>query len=192
MILHLNEQPSGGGIDESMSQIPSKVYFGPFLVTSQVFHITPHSFALVNLKPLLPGHVLVSPRRAAPRLSDLTQGEVTDLFLTVQRVGRMIERVYNATSLNIAMQDGADAGQSVPHVHTHILPRKRADLDDKGGSDKIYEMIESDDGNIGKHLWERSQERPRFPQVDNDTRQPRTEEEMAEEARRLAQEMQND
>ena len=56
----------------------------------------------------------MSPRRVTPRLSDLTHTEVTDLFLTVQRVGRMIERVYNGTSLNVAMQDGIDAGQSVP------------------------------------------------------------------------------
>ena len=170
-----------------MSQISSKIYFGPFPVNSQVFHVTQHSFALVNLKPLLPGHVLVSPRRVTPRLSDLTSIEVSDLFLTVQRVGSMIERYYNATSLNIAIQDGADAGQSVPHVHAHLLPRKKADLDDKGGSDAIYGLIEGDDGNVGKHLWER--DRPRFPEVNEETRRSRSEDEMAEEAHILAQEM---
>ena len=149
--------------------------------------MTQYSFALVNLKPLIPGHVLVSPRRVTPRLSDLTATEVSDLFLTVQRVGSMIERHYNATSLNIALQDGTDAGQSVPHVHAHVIPRKRADLDDNGGSDKIYAMIQGDDGNVGKHLWER--ERPHFPEVNEEARRPRTEEEMAEEALILAQEM---
>ncbi|KAF4157838.1 hypothetical protein CNMCM6936_003749 [Aspergillus lentulus] len=66
----------------------AQIYFGPFLVTSQVFHLTPLSFALVNLKPILPGHVLVSPRRRVPRVADLTAAETSDLFLTVQRVGR--------------------------------------------------------------------------------------------------------
>lgn len=104
----------------------------------------------------------------------------------------MIERVYKATSLNIAMQDGADAGQSVPHLHTHIIPRKRADLDDRGGSDVIYEMMDSEEGNVGKHLREVSDDRPQFPKVDNDARKPRSEEEMAEEARTLAKEMERE
>ena len=143
----------------------------------------------MNLKPLLPGHVLVSPRRATPRLSDLTSTELADLFLTVQRVGRMIERVYNATSLNIAIQDGADAGQSVPHLHTHIIPRKKADLNDKGGSDAIYGMMDGDEGNIGKHFREKDDGRPQFPRVDEETRRPRSEEDMAEEAENLAREM---
>ena len=143
----------------------------------------------MNLKPLLPGHVLVSPRRVIPRLSDLTDVEVTDLFLAVQTVGRMVERVFGATSLNIAIQDGSDAGQSVPHLHTHIIPRKKTDLDEKGGSDAIYGMMEGEEGNIGKHLRVRDDDRPRFPQVDNDSRQPRSENEMAEEAQILAREM---
>ena len=101
----------------------------------------------------------------------------------------MIERVYDATSLNIAMQDGLDAGQSVPHVHTHIIPRQRADLEEKGGSDAIYGMMEGEAGDVGKHLRERSHDRPRFPKVDDDSREPRSEEDMANEARTLSREM---
>ncbi|KAL8904341.1 MAG: hypothetical protein Q9171_007081 [Xanthocarpia ochracea] len=167
----------------------SPVYFGNFLVTSQVFHKTTYSFALVNIKPLLPGHVLVSPLRPATRLSDLNHAEITDLFLTVQEVGRMVERVYGASSLNIAIQDGPAAGQSIPHLHTHIIPRQRADLDEQGGSDAIYGMLEGEDGDVGRHLWESSSNRPKFPAVDDSTRKPRTESEMSEEAQKLAQEM---
>ncbi|KAL8744708.1 MAG: hypothetical protein Q9190_003066 [Brigantiaea leucoxantha] len=165
------------------------VYFGNFVVTPQVFHMTAHSFALVNIKPLLPGHVLVSPRRIVPRLADLSHVEVTDLFLTVQRVGRMVERVYNASSLNVAIQDGPDAGQSVPHLHTHLIPRQKADLDGNGGSDAIYGMLEGEEGDVGMHLLEKSGRRPKFPAVDDAQRKPRSDEEMAEEAGRLAQEM---
>lgn len=101
----------------------------------------------------------------------------------------MIERVYDASSLNIAMQDGADAGQSVAHVHAHVIPRKKADLDDRGGGDAIYGMLEGEEGNVGKHLRDNSGERPHFPKVDNATREPRSAEVMAEEARMLAKEM---
>lgn len=160
----------------------------------QVFYKTSLSFALVNLKPLLPGHVLVSPLRNVPRVADLTPAESTDLFLTVRRVGRMVERVFKASSLNIAIQDGIDAGQSVPHVHFHIIPRRRADLDHKGGSDAIYGMLDGDEGDIAKHMWERMEgrTRTRFPAVDNDGRMPRSEEEMMEEAEFLAKEMETE
>ncbi len=131
----------------------------------------------------------MSPRRAAKRLADLSNAEVTDLFVTVQQVGRMVERFYGASSLNIAIQDGPAAGQSVPHLHTHIIPRQKADLDEQGGGDAIYGMLESDDGDVGRQLWERSNTRPKFPKVDDSSRKPRSEAEMTEEAETLAHEM---
>ncbi|CAN9104031.1 unnamed protein product [Alternaria sp. RS040] len=178
------------------------IKFGTFVVTNQVFHVTRLSFAIVNLKPLLPGHVLVSPRRIVPRFNDLSAAEVQDLFLTVQRVSRMVERVFSASSLNIAIQDGVDAGQSVPHVHAHIIPRKRDDLEEKGGTDAIYGMMESEDADLSKQLADKEkaakahlageEKKGRFPAVDNDSRKPRTDQEMQEEAEWLAEEMARD
>ncbi|CAO2652858.1 Nn.00g022690.m01.CDS01 [Neocucurbitaria sp. VM-36] len=178
------------------------IKFGTFVVTSQVFHLTRLSFAIVNLKPLLPGHVLVSPRRIVPRFNDLSAAEVQDLFLTVQRVSRMVERVFDASSLNIAIQDGVDAGQSVPHVHAHIIPRKKDDLEAQGGTDAIYGMMESEDADLNKQLKEKErasktdlpeeEKRAHFPAVDNDTRKPRSDEEMQKEAEWLAEEMAKD
>lgn len=167
--------------------IQQTIHFGTFVVNPQVFHITPLSFALVNLKPLLPGHVLISPRRVVPRFSDLSSEEVTDLFLTAQRVGRMVERVFEADALNIAIQDGAAAGQSVPHVHTHVIPRQKGDMDAHGGSDAIYDRMNGDEGNIGAHIQQRQ---GGFPKPDaDDERKARSTEEMREEAEWLCQEM---
>lgn len=153
------------------------------------------SFALVNLKPILPGHVLVSPRRVVPRVADLTAAETSDLFLTVRRVGRMVERIHGASSLNIAVQDGVNAGQSVPHVHCHIIPRKAADLDHRGGTDAIYDMLDGEEGDVGKvfrdayNNSERAPTRTKFPVVDDKARKPRGPEEMRAEAQMLAREM---
>ena len=112
-----------------------------------------------------------------------------DLFMTVQRVGKMVERVYGASALNIAIQDGCDAGQSVLHLHTHIIPRKKADLDDKGGSDAIYSMLDGEEGDIGRHQQGHAIGRPQFPAIDEESRKPRSQVEMAEEASMLAKEM---
>jgi bis(5'-adenosyl)-triphosphatase len=90
----------------------TQIFFNSFQVTTQVFHRTAYSFAIVNLKPLLPGHVLVCPQRVVPRLHDLRPEEVSDLFLTVQKLGAALEKIYAADGLNIAIQDGRAAGQS--------------------------------------------------------------------------------
>ena len=137
-----------------------------------------------------------------PRFNDLSAAEVQDLFLTVQHVSRMVERVFDASSLNIAIQDGVDAGQSVPHVHAHIIPRKKDDLEEKGGTDAIYGMMESEDADLGRQLKEKErvsraeledgEKKGGFPAVDNDSRKPRGDEEMQKEAEWLADEMAKD
>lgn len=123
----------------------------------------------------------------------------------------MVERVYGATSLNIAIQDGVHAGQSVPHVHAHIIPRKAADLDHAGGTDAVYDLLDGDEGDLGRVFKNavpteegnqstevgngnavKSGTRSRFPAVDNDARKPRGEEDMRAEAEMLAQEMENE
>lgn len=130
----------------------------------------------------------------------------------------MVERVYGASSLNIAIQDGVDAGQSVPHVHTHVIPRKGRDLDHRGGTDAVYELLDGKEGDIGRAQREfgtgvegkdagsvigevrRQQEddaksggrRTRFPAVDDRERKPRSMEEMEAEAEMLAREMEKE
>ncbi|KAL8339916.1 hypothetical protein RB601_006170 [Gaeumannomyces tritici] len=209
----------------------SPIRFGPFEVTSQVFLTTPHSFALVNLKPLLPGHVLVCPRAPHRRLTDLAAPELTDLFCAVQRVQRMLARHYFSSSsssshsssssaasaaaaaakekeheeggsFNIAVQDGPEAGQTVPHVHVHVIPRRggtaAADHLPNGGPDELYERMHGEDGNVGGKLWDAAAaaaavggeggggKRPEpgggFPRIEDADRAPRSMGEMEAEA----------
>lgn len=58
--------------------------------------------------------MLVVPQRVVRRFAELSAEEVSDLYLSAQAVGRVVERVYGATSLTVSMQDGPEAGQSVP------------------------------------------------------------------------------
>ncbi|KAK0715798.1 hit domain-containing protein [Lasiosphaeris hirsuta] len=188
------------------SSTAAPVYFGPFEVTNQVFLTTPHSFALVNLKPLLPGHVLVCPSRPHRRLTELSTPELTDLFSAVQRVQRMLARHYfspsaspsvppspeAAGSFNIAVQDGPEAGQTVPHVHVHVIPRIRGSTakDAETPSDELYERMAAEDGNVGGWLWDAAEGRRRgrpmpggeFPKIEDAERMPRSIGEMKSEA----------
>lgn len=114
--------PSGGG-----EPLPGPTFgFGPKiqLAASQLFYASPLTVATVNLKPLCPGHVLVVPRRCVQYLRELTDAERTDLWRTVRVVQEAVCRVHGAVGCKLGVQDGREAGQSVAHVHVHILPQE--------------------------------------------------------------------
>lgn len=151
----------------------------------------------MNLKPLLPGHILICPLRPSPRLADLTGPELSDLFSTVTRVQRTLTRLYAAQAFNVAVQDGAAAGQTVPHVHVHVIPRKGGD---GGEGDRVHEWLEGEEGDVGSHLKERDEgvgvgEKRKGGREDwpkDEERRPRSMEEMEREAGWLRGEMERD
>nr|GAT52030.1 predicted protein [Mycena chlorophos] len=129
------------------------LFFSTIEVTKQAFYRSSLSYAIVNLKPIVPGHVLVVPTRSVPRIADLDESELTSLMRAVQRVGSVVERAYGASALTVACQDGAAAGQSVPHVHFHILPRKLSGDKFAGKeNDAIYPALEHAENHLKEDL----------------------------------------
>jgi len=121
--------------------------FGPAKVRgASTFHRTPLSLAFVNKKPVVEGHVLVVPRRAVARLEELEEKEVTDLFLLVQRVDGFLQKHYGVDSTTISIQNGAGAGQTIPHLHVHILPRRPGDFSQ---NDDVYTRLAEHDKEKG-------------------------------------------
>lgn len=105
----------------------------------------------MNLKPIVPGHILIVPLRTTVlNLSDLTMPESQDYFNTLQLIHRFIKWEYKADSVNVAIQDGPEAGQSVPHLHTHVIPRYK--LNNVG--DLIYDKLDHWDGNGALANWQ--------------------------------------
>ncbi|KAF1801175.1 fragile histidine triad protein, partial [Mucor lusitanicus] len=102
--------------------------FGNFsLSESEVFYESSYSIGLVNLKPIVPGHVLIVPKRVVPRYSLLTVQEVTDLSESAKLISEVIEDEYcDASNKGCVwlIQDGKEAGQTVPHVHLHLIPKR--------------------------------------------------------------------
>ncbi|KAK9893440.1 HIT-like protein [Cystobasidium minutum MCA 4210] len=162
---------------------PGVLRFSAFDVTRQVFYQSKLSFAIVNLKPIVDNHVLVIPRRLAPRMSDLSAEEVSDLFQSVQTIGKTIEKATNAKSLTIACQDGPYAGQSVPHVHIHILPRHPQDFDPIDG---IYDKLDSVDIQEDFEAMKARAKLPKDKMKLDSERQSRSQEDMEKEATWLA------
>ena len=75
--------------------------------------------------PLAKGHVLVIPKNHHQKIQDMSKEENIDLFTLVHQ---MISKVdSNSGSTLVAIHNGKDAGQEVPHVHVHLVPRTRTD-----------------------------------------------------------------
>lgn len=84
--------------------------------------------------PASPGHALVIPKRHVASYFDLTTHEREAMNVTAQYVRRKIDERYRPDGYNIGINIGKAAGQSVSHVHMHIIPRYKGDVDNpKGG-----------------------------------------------------------
>jgi bis(5'-adenosyl)-triphosphatase len=88
--------------------------------------------ALYDISPVLPGHSLILPRRHVRGLLDLGDGELADMMVFGRAVTRVLVRAFKADGFDWAIQDGAAAGQTVPHLHLHVIPRHTGDLPDPG------------------------------------------------------------
>ncbi len=144
---------------KGLFQFGSKV----LIPESQTFFVSPHCFCFVNICPvvkvcsfvfvcvfclfvflpffkkILQGHVLVSPQTVRRRVEDMSDEEACDLFLTGRFVQRVLERVFGVSSSTLVIQDGKDAGQTIDHVHLHVMPRRPGDF---RHNDQIYMEIE--------------------------------------------------
>lgn len=83
--------------------------------------------AFLDVNPLRPGHTLVVPRRHAPFLRDVDADDVAGLWSLVHEVTRAVTAATRSPAATVAVNDGKEAGQEVPHVHVHVVPRKAND-----------------------------------------------------------------
>lgn len=85
----------------------------------------PNVLAFLDVRPLFLGHVLVVPRRHVETLTDVPSDLLPEFFLHVQRVARSVEKAMGAEGTFVAMNNRVS--QSVPHLHVHVVPRKKKD-----------------------------------------------------------------
>jgi len=86
---------------------------------------TTHSIAFLDAFPLAKGHTLVIPKNHHIKIQDMSGNENTDLFSLVHQMVSKVDKLTGATL--VAVHNGKDAGQEVPHVHVHIVPREQSD-----------------------------------------------------------------
>ncbi|MBR3386862.1 MAG: HIT family protein [Bacteroidales bacterium] len=92
------------------------------------------SIAFFDGFPVSPGHTLIIPRRHVASFFDLTEEERQDLLSLLDQVKGIVDEKYHPDGYNIGVNVGAAAGQSVFHVHMHLIPRYVGDVQNpKGG-----------------------------------------------------------
>ncbi|HET7324845.1 MAG TPA: HIT family protein [Halococcus sp.] len=100
-------------------EIPGRIVFENDTVT-----------AFLDANPLAPGHTLVVPNDHHERLDDIPTDLASDVFAALHRLTPVVESIVDADGTNVAFNNGPAAGQEVPHVHGHIIPR----FEDDGGA----------------------------------------------------------
>ena len=94
-------------------------------IPAKIIAETEKSLAFMDAFPLTKGHSLVIPKTHYEKIQDISSEDNADLFETVRKVISKVDKITNATLL--AIHNGKESGQEVPHVHVHLIPRSTKD-----------------------------------------------------------------
>ncbi len=94
-------------------------------IPTKILSETIHSISFLDAFPLAKGHVLVIPKNHYQKIQDMDKDENADLFSLVHAMTSKVDSMTGATLM--AIHNGKDAGQEVPHVHVHLVPRSMGD-----------------------------------------------------------------
>ena len=82
-----------------------------------------HCMAFMDVMPQSPGHTLVIPREPVENLFELSAEGLTHLMAATQRVARAVYAAFDPGGVMVMQLNGANAGQTVFHIHFHVIPR---------------------------------------------------------------------
>jgi histidine triad (HIT) family protein len=94
--------------------------------------------AFLDAFPLAAGHALVVPKAHYQKVQDMATADAQAVFQLVHEMVGRVESATGAAASTIAVHNGKEAGQEVPHVHVHIIPRKQGD-----GAGPVHSMFKN-------------------------------------------------
>ena len=94
-------------------------------ISAKIISESEKSLAFMDAFPLTKGHCLVIPKNHYQKIQDIPTEENADLFGTVRHVMSKVDALTNATLM--AVHNGKESGQEIPHVHVHLIPRSSGD-----------------------------------------------------------------
>jgi diadenosine tetraphosphate (Ap4A) HIT family hydrolase len=103
------------------------------LPAERIVHANQHGLITRDGFPISPGHTLVIPHRHVGSFFDLTADKRIDLLGLLDQAKADIENEFKPDTYNVGINDGPAAGQTVPHLHIHLIPRYTGDIPDPRG-----------------------------------------------------------
>jgi diadenosine tetraphosphate (Ap4A) HIT family hydrolase len=103
------------------------------LPDSRIIRANKHAIIIRDGFPISPGHTLIIPRRHVGSFFQITAEERTCLLELLDQSKKMVDEEFNPDGYNIGINDGVSAGQTVPHLHIHLIPRYSGDREDPRG-----------------------------------------------------------
>ncbi|MFH0967955.1 MAG: HIT family protein [Methanobacteriota archaeon] len=91
------------------------------------------AYARFDKYPVSPGHLLIIPKRHIPSIFESTSEEINDLWDLVTMAKQVLDEKYSPDGYNTGINDGEFAGQTIMHLHIHLIPRYKGDMDDPRG-----------------------------------------------------------
>ena len=105
-------------------------------ISARVIIQNEKAMALLDAFPLAAGHTLVIPKSHYAKVQQMSEQDAVAVFDMVWKLAGAVETTSQVNASTIAIHNGSDAGQEVPHVHVHIVPRKSGD-----GAGAIHSMF---------------------------------------------------
>ncbi|RLI65271.1 MAG: HIT family protein [Candidatus Asgardarchaeum californiense] len=108
------------------------------LENERILYSTTYYHVILDAYPVMPGHVLIIPKRHVTSFLQLTNEERIELFSLIDMVMKVLKKNLNATGFNIGFNIGESAGQTIEHLHCHVIPRyKSTEREKRGGLRKV-------------------------------------------------------
>jgi len=105
------------------------------------------AFAIFDTYPVNKGHVLIIPKRHFKDFFDATEEEINAIYYLLQEVKVIVEKEFKPDAYNIGINIGEAAGQTIMHLHVHLIPRYKGDVEKpRGGVRNIKKSLVPYDG----------------------------------------------
>ncbi len=96
-------------------------------IPSDIIYEDGDTIAIVDIRPVSKGHTLVMPKKHSQDFLSTSEEELTKTTHTLKKVAAAVLKATGAAGLNISTNNGVAAGQTVHHLHYHIIPRSQSD-----------------------------------------------------------------
>lgn len=100
-------------------------------IPGEIIYENQHALGVLDIHPCSDGHTIVVPRLHAEFIFNVPDDEISYLFSAVKEITELLAEKLSPDGFTIGINHGAAAGQAVPHIHIHVIPRFK---DDNGGS----------------------------------------------------------